>query len=83
MKYITDLESYRFDPEKNEYRTQEEIINLESISLAKSKEMSNDFIDELKVKGIVTYDDFADKVELLRDILLKYQEKFFEWLKKQ
>lgn len=81
--YLADLNEYRLDREKGEYRTEEESQAIQNEVTSKADEMSKEFLDELNAKGVTTPDDLNEKQEIVKDTLTSYQKKFFNWLQQQ
>ena len=45
--------------------------------------MSEDFVDELEVKGVVTPEDYENEVDIIKETLETYRKKIFKWLSEQ
>lgn len=81
--YIENFEAFRFDSEKGDYRTKEEVERIEGAIRARAEEMAADFLEELEAKGVVTSRDYKEKWTILEETLRDYREKILEWLRRQ
>jgi len=81
--YLSKIDAFRRDLTKDEYRTSEELVQIEAKVKEKAEEMSEDFIDELEVKGISTPEDYEQKTRIIEETLEIYRNKFIKWLSEQ
>lgn len=79
---MENVDAFRLDG-KGEYRTQEELADIEAVVRSRAEEMSNDFLDELEAKGIATPEEYKEKPQILEETLRAYLDKFLQWLHEQ
>jgi len=81
--HLENLDAFRLDLGKGEYRTQGELARIETLLRAKTEQMSIDFLDELNVKGVSTPEDYEEKRQILEETLHVYLNKILKWLQEQ
>jgi hypothetical protein len=81
--YFSNAEAYRRDAAKNDFRSPEQLDSINSDVDNKAEEMSIDFIDELRAKGVKNPDDLLEKSQIVEQVLLSYRKKLVEWLQNQ
>ena len=81
--YISNAPSFRRDLTKGEYRTSEELAQIEAKVREKAEKMSEDFVDELEVKGISTPEDYEQKARIIEETLEIYRNRLVKWLSEQ
>lgn len=80
---LSKIDSFRHDSTTGEFRTGEELSQIESQIREKAKRMSEDFIDELEVKGVITSQDYEDESKVIMETYETYRMRFLKWLKEQ
>ena len=78
--YLSTVETFRHDPTQDGYRSSEELAEIEARVKEKAERMSEDFTDELEVKGISTPQDYIERTQIIADILQIYRNRFLKWL---
>ena len=59
------------------------VHHIETLIEEKAEKMSEDFLDELEVRGITSPEDYLGGAKIIEETLISYQAKFLSWLSKQ
>ena len=81
--YLSKKRAFRRDPTTDEYRSSEELAQIEADVREKAEKMSEDFVDELEVKGITTPKDYEQKTRIIGETFEIYRNRFMKWLSRQ